>query len=71
MTKRVCLKYSTLEFFWDMSMTVNQVTKMNPSPRENGKLQLWSLWFDPWVGKIPGEGHGNPLQCSYLEKPHG
>ena len=18
--------------------------------------------FDPWVGKIPGEGHGNPLQ---------
>ena len=21
---------------------------------------------DPWVGKIPGEGNGNPLQYSYL-----
>ena len=25
--------------------------------------------FDPWVGKIPGEEHGNPLQYSYLENP--
>ena len=23
--------------------------------------------FYPWVGKIPGEGHGNPLQYSCLE----
>ena len=23
--------------------------------------------FDPWVGKIPGKGHGNPLQHSCLE----
>ena len=23
--------------------------------------------FDPWVGKIPGGGHSNPLQYSYLE----
>ena len=23
--------------------------------------------FDPWVGKIPGEGNGNPLQSSCLE----
>ena len=22
---------------------------------------------DPWVGKIPGEGNGNPLQYSCLE----
>ena len=27
--------------------------------------------FDSWVGKIPGEGHGNPLQYSCLENPHG
>ena len=27
--------------------------------------------FDPWVGKIPGEGNGNPLQYSFLENPHG
>ena len=23
--------------------------------------------FEPWVGKIPGEGNGNPLQRSCLE----
>ena len=22
-----------------------------------------------WVGKIPGEGNGNPLQCSCLQNP--
>ena len=27
--------------------------------------------FDPWVGKIPGGGHGNSLQYSCLESPHG
>ena len=26
--------------------------------------------FDPWLSKIPGGGHGNPLQCSSLENPH-
>ena len=26
-------------------------------------------WFDPWVGKIPGEGNGHPLQYSCLENP--
>ena len=25
--------------------------------------------FDPWVGKIPSGGHGNPLQYSCLEDP--
>ena len=32
--------------------------------------------FDPWVGKIPGEGNGNPLQFScwrilWTEEPGG
>ena len=27
--------------------------------------------FNPWVGKIPGGGHGNALQYSCLENPHG
>ena len=27
--------------------------------------------FDPLVGKISGGGHGNPLQYSCLENPHG
>ena len=25
--------------------------------------------FHPWVRKIPGEGHGNPIQCFCLENP--
>ena len=25
--------------------------------------------FDPWVGKIPGGGNGNPLQYSFLKNP--
>ena len=25
----------------------------------------------PGSGRSPGGGHGNPLQCSFLEKPHG
>ena len=27
------------------------------------------LRFDPWIGKITGEGNGNPLQNSCLENP--
>ena len=27
--------------------------------------------FNPWVRKIPGEGNGNLLQYSCLEKSHG
>ena len=33
--------------------------------------EKWRPGFDPWVGKIPGGGHGNPLQYSCLENPHG
>ena len=29
-----------------------------------------AMW-ETWVGKIPGGGHGNPLQYSCLENPHG
>ena len=25
--------------------------------------------FDPWVGKIPGVGNGNPLQYTCMENP--
>ena len=31
------------------------------------ETQDTGLEFDPWVGKIPGEGNGNPLQYSCLE----
>ena len=29
----------------------------------------WSYGFNPWTGKIPGVGNGNPLQYSCLENP--
>ena len=32
-------------------------------------LQWRGPEFDPWVGRSPGEGNGNPLQYSYLENP--
>ena len=37
------------------------------------KICLWYRrpGFNPWVGRFPGGGHGNPLQYSCLENPHG
>ena len=35
---------------------------------KNG-LQLGRPGLDPWSGKSPGEGNGNPLQYSCLENP--
>ena len=32
-------------------------------------LQCTRPGFNPWVGKSPGEGNGNPLQYSCLENP--
>ena len=29
------------------------------------------LGLIPGLGRSPGEAHGNPLQCSCLEIPHG
>ena len=40
-----------------MAQTVKRLSTM-PTPG-----------FDPWVGKFPGEGKGNPLQYSCLENP--
>ena len=31
--------------------------------------RLQRSWSDPWVRKIPGGRHNNPLQCSCLENP--
>ena len=35
------------------------------------RRRLKRCGFHPWVGKIPGGGHGNPLQHSCLENPMG
>ena len=34
-------------------------------------LQCKRYRFDPWVGKIPGKGNGNPVQYFCLENPMG
>ena len=37
--------------------------------KKKNRLQCRRPRFDPWVRKISGEGNGNPLQHSCLEKP--
>ena len=32
---------------------------------------MGDLGLIPGLGRSPGEGNSNPLQCSYLENPHG
>ena len=39
--------------------------------QSSGCLQCERPGFDPWVGKFPGEGNGNPLQYYCLENPIG
>ena len=39
------------------------------SPANAGKLR--DLGSIPWLESSPGGGHGNPLQYSCLENPHG
>ena len=34
-------------------------------------LQCRKPDFNPWSGRSPGRGHGNPLQYSCLKNPHG
>ena len=42
---------------------VAQMVKNLPPMQETG--------FNPWIGKIPWRKHGNPLEYSCLENPHG
>ena len=32
---------------------------------------VWRPGFNPWLGRAPGGGHGDPLQYSCLENSHG
>ena len=49
-----------------LSMGALLVAEMVKNPQQCGRPGL-----DPWVGKILWGGHGNPLQYSCLENPHG
>ena len=37
----------------------------------NDKESAGDLGSTPGLGRSPGGGHGNPLQCFCLENPHG
>ena len=50
---------------YNLTSQVALVVK-NP-PANAGRCEICGL--DPKVRKIPGGGHGNPLQCSSLENP--
>ena len=41
------------------------------SDSKESACNVGDLSLIPGFGRSPGGGHGNPLQCSCLEKPHG
>ena len=43
------------------------LNKDGGSDGKESTCQCRRLGFDPWVGKIPGEGNSNPFQYSCLE----
>ena len=51
-------------------MCVLQVQMAQPAKNPPaGAGDVRDSGFDPWVGKIPGEGNGGLLQCSCLGNP--
>ena len=59
---------SSVSEVWAFSGTVSAHLVSSVS-KESIHLQGRMPGFDPWVGKIPAEGNGNPLQYSCLGNP--
>ena len=60
-------EHSTTKGSQSLLVVASQVALVVKNPLANaGNMRLV---FDPWVGKIPGGWHGNPLQYSCLENP--
>ena len=66
MRKKAGLKTSSEHF---LSLQLSLRLHYPGSTRRRPCLQCRRHKFDPWVGKIPGGGPGNPLQYSCLENP--
>ena len=64
---RVCVSCSLVSNSFETPWTVAGLPRQLSSKRIC--VQRRRCRFDPWVRKIPGGGHGNPLQCSFLENP--
>ena len=53
---------------------LHQFTLLNFPDGSDGEESTWNagdLGSIPGLGRSPGGGHGNPLQYSCLENPHG
>ena len=58
--------------FSEEAAEVTQAKAICPKSASSGKESAYnaeSPGFDPWVGKIPGEGNGYVLQYSCVENP--
>ena len=53
---------------WAISLWASQMVLVVKNPPANTG-NVTRCGFNPWVGKIPGGGHGNLLQHSCLENP--
>ena len=55
--------------------TINWQPSLGMGPRvaqtKESACNVGDLGLIPGLGRLPGEGHGKPLQCSCLENPHG
>ena len=73
--KRYSRNQCLLRLFLDSSVDKNTEPPKGFPGGSGGKeptcqcRRLESCRLDPWVGKTPGGGHGNPLQYSCLENP--
>ena len=54
------------------SKLINTINKKSPnSAGKESTCNAGDLGSIPGLGISPGGGHGNPLQYSFLENPHG
>ena len=56
---------------WDLSSPTRDQAFSGGSDSKESACNLGDLGSIPGLGRSPGRGHGNPLQYSCLENPHG
>ena len=66
-----CPKYSKFEINWGWTFTVMNTRVCGCSDGTESACNVGNLGLIPGMERSPGEGHGNSLQFSCLENPHG